>query len=873
MATDSTGSKEPTKHLFDYQKKLVVDMLQDPKKHICFMECGLGKGPSSVMWGWAKCKQTHKHKLLVVTTASKTKVTDSLKRNDFEQDADSFGGDAFHETVTEFETVSWDLLYKWVDAHKSQLDQWVYIIDECLPSDTDIVTDSGIKKIDSLRVGDKVLSYNCDAKALEYKTVTRTIKRRADQYLYRLTLSDGTTIISTGEHPHYTDRGYVAAKEIERGEHLYVLHSVRGKGTAEAKQATKKQLQKNWASVLFNRMRQKVYGDGLYRAVSSESGERSGGNSQMHMLRKRNADERDRIKQISAIQKNRKNILLPRVPDGVEKTEHRREHSEKKSQKIWGNDPMHILREAYFSSKNTQATIGKLHHHWQNILLSRVRKGASKRSRQSLYPRTRRRIQRKDKTSVGRTQLVCDEGSQSKGFSYKSRKRMEANLGRTSRDERRERKAYRPSAYAVQPPKFSGKGVDIRASSVFGREPFFRIPDLLQIGHRKRVLQNRGRMRRKLSPLSQSKSYRQEKGRQIERVRVDSVEILKLSDIKRAGLYRDPDYVYCIDVEDNHNFFANGVLTHNCFKGKTPTSRRGKAFIKVTNATNDWTGYTATPGQVWIDFLGYFIATGLVRNKTAFMREFCNVQTFKGFPEIVGYYNEDTLKRWWAQISIAPDASKAIQELPKSNYDLTYVSKPKGYSKVLKMRRKLCENGEVSEDYEDFIDNPSKLTNYLRRMCWTEKKQWVADYLEGLGEPCLIFYNYINTGNDIEQIAYKVLPNGAKVWRIDGSHHEIPTRDTIGKYDVVLSQWQSGSEGLNLEFITEWLAVEPTYSFVIHHQGKKRVMRIGQTRPVFYHMLISKGTIEEDILKCIREKKLFSEKNWLISQKLIKEEK
>lgn len=434
------GEGEPTKHLFDYQKKLVADMLQDPNKHICFMECGLGKGPSSVMWGWAKCKQTRKHKLLVITTSSKTKAKDKLKRNDFEQDADSFGGGAFHKTVTEFETVSWDLLYKWVDTHKSQLNQWVYIFDEI-------------------------------------------------------------------------------------------------------------------------------------------------------------------------------------------------------------------------------------------------------------------------------------------------------------------------------------------------------------------------------------------------------------------------------------------------FKGKTPTSRRGKAFLKVTNATNDWTGYTATPGQVWIDFLGYFIAAGFVKNKTAFIREFCKVQTFKGFPEIVGYYNEDTLKRWWAQISIAPDASKALQELPKANYDLTYVSKPKGYSKVLKMRQKLCADGTLSDDYEDFIDNPSKLTNYLRRLCWTEKKQWVADYLEGLGEPCLIFYNYIDTGNELEQIAHKALPKGAKVWRIDGSHHEIPTRDIIGKYDVVLSQWQSGSEGLNLEFITEWLAVEPTYSYVIHHQGKKRVMRIGQTKPVFYHMLISKGTIEEDILKCIREKKLFSEKNWLISQKLEKKER
>lgn len=713
-------------------------------------------------------------------------------------------------------------------------------------------------------------------------------------------------------------------------------------------------------------------------------------------------------------------------------------------------------------------------------------------------------------------------------------------------------------------------------------------------------------------------------------------------------------------------------IADEIFKGKNPLSRRGKAFQAIAKATDNWTGYTATPGQVWIDFLGYFIAAGFVRNKTQFMRQFCNVQTFKGFPEIVGYHNEDTLKRWWEQISYAPDAREAIKELPKANYDLVYVSKPKGYSKVLKMRQKLCSDGELSEKYEDMLDNcffgntlvmtpngekridavkngdsvfaydlergkimcakveelvkrkaPTKmmkitladgrtivstldhrhytncgykeareikngdylykmpylrercknssnaiqqaeaiqrkrqsllferlhnclcksktssannkkdgrkirerdglqelresasnerhfpqrlsepydgrnalllkklcrtsekkggfealqkktgrriwglhsmwnmrtpntdrknrtrrhaenkrwgarilfqemfersgiqkrehllptaqngdkkrlksngrnrrfstkvfypsnniakrtrkngskrmgtrifnsskkkmgeriqggvfgrfsqpkeknicrvrreksqadktkspgrkeksqisrvrvervevlerrdhgkycgdsdenfvyclktppycnffvegilthncsaLTNYLRRLCWSEKKQWVSDYLEGLGTNCVIFYNYIDTGNELEEIAHKVLPKEAKVWRIDGSHHEIPTADTIGEYDVVLAQWQSGGEGLNLQMTTQMVMVEPTYSYVIWHQAKKRIHRIGQDKPVFYHALFARGTIEEDILKCIREKRDFAENTWLISNKLV----
>lgn len=303
------------------------------------------------------------------------------------------------------------------------------------------------------------------------------------------------------------------------------------------------------------------------------------------------------------------------------------------------------------------------------------------------------------------------------------------------------------------------------------------------------------------------------------------------------------------------------------------SSRRGRAFLKIATATNDWTGYTATPGDSWIDFYAYFQACGLVNNKTQFTRRFCRVQTFKGFPEIVGYNEEDTLKRWWATISYAPDTSKVMSELPKANYSLVEFNRPPAYSKVVKLRQRVCEDGafKPDPDYEDIIDNPSAMAHYLRQLCFTkEKQQWVADFLEGLGDQCIIFYNYTATADEIERIAKRVLPKGVKVWRIDGSHHIIPTAEMMGPRDIILTQWQSGSEGLNMQHIHIWLCAEMTYAYSIFNQAKGRVMRIGQTRPVFYYLLLSKQTIEEDILKCIREKKSFSEKVWLLGQKLIK---
>ena len=312
-------------------------------------------------------------------------------------------------------------------------------------------------------------------------------------------------------------------------------------------------------------------------------------------------------------------------------------------------------------------------------------------------------------------------------------------------------------------------------------------------------------------------------------------------------------------------------IADEAFKMKNPTSRRGKAFQTIAKATKDWTAYTATPGDRFEDYIAYFQATGLVRNKTHFVREFCIVQTFKGFPEIVGYHNESMLRAWWQKISYAPDTSEMEKELPPSTTKRVSFAKPRSYDQVIKLRQRLLADGTFKADpeYEDIIDNPSALSNYLRRLCFTEdKKRWLKDFLEGLGENCLIFYHYIDTGNELQAIANKALPKDAKIWRIDGSHHEIPTASTIGKHDIVLAQWQSGSEGLNLQFMRYLIVAEPTYVYSTFRQSLGRIARIGQTRAMFNFILATKGTIEDDILNTLRGKQDFALKTWLIGKNL-----
>lgn len=293
------------------------------------------------------------------------------------------------------------------------------------------------------------------------------------------------------------------------------------------------------------------------------------------------------------------------------------------------------------------------------------------------------------------------------------------------------------------------------------------------------------------------------------------------------------------------------------------SSQMGRAFLKIAKRNPDWAGFTGTPGDTWLKFYPYFTACNLVRNKTSFLAEFANIQTFKGFPEIVGWRNEDKLKSMWANISYAPDTSKALSELPKSVKRPVIFSLPKVYATVLKTRMRAGSDGN---NMDDFLDTPGALCAELRRICFTKDKQeWVSDFISGLESGVVVFYNFIATGDKLEEIISKSLPDDTKIWRIDGKHHEIPTAETIGSRDVVLCQWQSGSEALNLQMIHYMLMVELPYSYSTLKQGMGRIRRIGQKNTMFFYTLLCEKGIEQDVKNILQTKGDFASSNWCAS--------
>lgn len=140
----------------------------------------------------------------------------------------------------------------------------------------------------------------------------------------------------------------------------------------------------------------------------------------------------------------------------------------------------------------------------------------------------------------------------------------------------------------------------------------------------------------------------------------------------------------------------------------------------------------------------------------------------------------------------------------------------------------------------------------------TYKLSWLEDFLSDTDEIVSIFYQY-----NVELEALKKLLDklGKRTIIINGKtknkYAEIQRTD----YDVIIGQFQAMSEGLDGMHLKTHISVffSMPESSLLYKQAIGRIDRFGQTKVPMYYYLIMKSTIDETIMKLIKEKVEFSE--------------
>ena len=275
----------------------------------------------------------------------------------------------------------------------------------------------------------------------------------------------------------------------------------------------------------------------------------------------------------------------------------------------------------------------------------------------------------------------------------------------------------------------------------------------------------------------------------------------------------------------------------------------GMAFIHIARK-NNWIMLTATPGDVWMDWMCIFIANNFYRNKTDFVDQHVEYNPYSKFPQIRRYHKTDKLERFRRYLAVP------MQDFRTTKLNRKYINADFDkdlYQTVVKTR--------FNPYTEEPIMNASEFTQVLRRIINTSERRRIHAKQEIMTrDKVIVFYNYTYELDILKEICQE-LDRAYYQW--NGQKHEaIPDAETW----VYLVQYTAGAEGWNCITTDTILFYSLNYSYRIMEQSEGRINRVNTSfENLYYVYLKSPASIDDAIERSIRSKKKFNERNWVES--------
>lgn len=238
--------------------------------------------------------------------------------------------------------------------------------------------------------------------------------------------------------------------------------------------------------------------------------------------------------------------------------------------------------------------------------------------------------------------------------------------------------------------------------------------------------------------------------------------------------------------------------------------------------------------------------------KNLFYRHYMEYETVEvdGFKHkrITGYKNIDRLKRKLREYGGVFVKTNEVFELPEQTDIFIRVDPTEDYKAFCKHPIINIGDRELIGDYQ--------LTErmYKKMLCsqWNENKlKAFADLVESTDDRLIVFYNY--TEELLEML--KAINYSRTVSIVNGNQKDLEAYE-VDPQSITFVQYQAGAMGLNLQKANKiiYFSLPEGWSEGFE-QSRKRIHRIGQDRPCFYYIMLTRDSIENEIWESLGHKK------------------
>lgn len=277
----------------------------------------------------------------------------------------------------------------------------------------------------------------------------------------------------------------------------------------------------------------------------------------------------------------------------------------------------------------------------------------------------------------------------------------------------------------------------------------------------------------------------------------------------------------------------------------------GKSFIKICWNSNKWILLSATPGDVWMDYMTVFIANKFYRNKTEFTSRHVVWDPYVKFPKVKKYIGTAVLEKYRNQIIVPMEDTR--QTVRHRDYI---------YAEFDQQALLTLANTRWNPYTDEPILNIAEYTQLVRRIVNTDPDRIRIAEKEILSkDKIIVFYNFNYELDILKDICER---NNLLYKQWNGWAHEpIPDADKW----VYLVQYTAGSEGWNCVTTNAILFYSVNYSYKAMEQSEGRIDRTNTPyKDLYYTYLTSLSKVDKDILKAVRDKKRFTEAAWAKKQ-------